>query len=43
MLNLLPMFLQGEKVKYANYPVVNYDKGIGGWFVLTQRYNVQRK
>jgi len=23
--------------------VVNYDKGIGGWFVLTQRYNVQRK
>lgn len=27
MLNLQPMFLQGEKVKDANYPVVSYDKG----------------
>ena len=27
MLKLQPMFLQGEKVKDANYPVVNYDKG----------------
>lgn len=27
MLKLEPMFLQGEKVKDANYPVVNYDKG----------------
>lgn len=27
MMNLQPMFLQGEKVKDANYPVVNYDKG----------------
>lgn len=27
MMNLQPIFLQGEKVKDANYPVVNYDKG----------------
>ena len=27
MMNLQPMFLQGEKVKDANYPVVNYDQG----------------
>lgn len=27
MMNLPPMYLQGEKVKNANYPVVNYDKG----------------
>lgn len=27
MMNLQPMFLQGEKVKDANYPVVSYDKG----------------
>lgn len=27
MLKLEPMFLQGEKVKDANYPVVSYDKG----------------
>lgn len=27
MMNLQPMFLQGENVKDANYPVVNYDKG----------------
>lgn len=26
MMNLKPMFLQGEKVKDANYPVVSYDK-----------------
>ncbi len=27
MLKLQPMYLQGEKVKDANYPVVDYDKG----------------
>ena len=27
MMNLQPMFLQGENVKNASYPVVNYDKG----------------
>lgn len=27
VMNLQPMFLQGEKVKDATYPVVNYDKG----------------
>lgn len=27
MMNLPPMFLQGEKVKDANYPVVSHDKG----------------
>lgn len=27
MMNLPPMFLQGEKVKNSAYPVVNYDKG----------------
>lgn len=27
MVKLEPMFLQGEKVKDANYPVVDYDKG----------------
>lgn len=27
MMNLQPLFLQGEKVKNANYPVVSYDKG----------------
>lgn len=26
MMNLQPMFLQGENVKNASYPVVNYDK-----------------
>ncbi|MDE6450960.1 MAG: hypothetical protein K2L23_01465, partial [Odoribacter sp.] len=27
MVNLQPIFLQGEKVKDANYPVIRYDEG----------------
>lgn len=39
MMNLQPMFLQGEKVKDANYPVVSYDKGSS--FTQKMSFNYQ--
>ena len=37
MVNLQPVFLQGEKVKDANYPVVDYDQG--GSFTQDMAFN----